>query len=269
MSKVWSSVVSALKNPKVVAALVLTAVVGALWVNIEQKQDQLRAARDSLQTTVQQNRALRDSLQRDTTFQEDGLIWDLYSRTDFVGAPDTSAPDPATDEDREATRSTTLTYEADSASTSGQRHTAPSDTMRYEFTTDLGRYGLQADLSVWPRTGRLDYRFRLDPPAVEINLYQTRKPETGVTETFVAAPSGTVRTLRSTRTPNERPGAEPTTPWSYGAAVAATPTRIAIGPRLDYSFEPGYVSLSAGYSPSQLRTSADPISMGIEVGVMF
>lgn len=262
---------SALKNPRLIAGLAVTATIGALWWQVEAKQDRIASMRDSLQTKVQQNAALRDSLERDTSFYEDGILRDLYSRTDFVGVPDTAAPSTV-DEGREVERATRLVYEADSAGVEGTRDTTPGDTLDYEFTADLGRYGLQADLRVWAQTGRLDYQFGLNPPPIEIRLYQTERINPSgvpVTETFADVPSGTVRSMRSTRQPM-RSGPEPGTPWSYGAAVAASPGAVTVGPRLDYAVDPFYVSLSAGYAPPSLRTQGtDPFTGSIEVGVSF
>lgn len=262
----------ALKNPRLIVAVLVAAAFGALWWYAEAKQEQLQAARDSLRTTVQQNRALQDSLEKDTTFFQDGWLRRLYSRTDFVGKPDTSAPDAVTEDGRNVSQSTELEYEADSVSTSGQRHTSPGDTLQYKFKTEAGRYGLQADLSVWPQTGRLDYQFVLDPPAVEIRLYQTEtlaSTGTVVTETFVSAPSGKIQSLRSTRAPRPARGG-PSMPWSYGAGVSANLHAVRVGPRLRYERPPFVGILSVGYAPSQVRAKETaPIGGRIGVRVMF
>jgi len=269
---VFSALPSALKNPKVVFGLAIALAIGAMYWRLQAKQAELEATRGRLQATVQQNQALKDSLEKDSTYYRNGIVQRLYSRTDFVGRPDTAAPEAVTGGNREVGRSTELTYEADSASASGQRSAAPGDTLRYEFTAQVGRHGLRADLSVWPQAGRLEYKFDLGSPPTRIRLYRTTRMENevAVTETHAVVPSGRVTSLRSVRTGNNTPKPAPGGPWSYGAAAVATPQSVGFGPALEYERGPLEIGLSAGYAPKFLRAGGAPRFTGtIGVGVLF
>lgn len=267
-----SPVLELLSNPKALAALAVSAAVGALWWQLEAKQSELQAARDSLQVAAQQNAALRDSLQKDTTYVEDGILRSIYSMTDSLGDSSEEAPSTVESEGREVTGRTTAVYEADSAAAEGTASPkAAGDTLRYRIDTEAGRYGVSARLKVWPE-GRLDYWLGVDPPPVELRLYRTERPGPSgapITETHIGVPGGTVRSLQTTR-PARQATPKPGSPWTYGVAAASDFESVYFGPRLDYARGPFYVSLSGGYSPPGLRpAAASPFSYGIEVGVTF
>jgi hypothetical protein len=269
---VFSALPSTLKNPKVVFGLAVALAIGALYWRLQAKQAKLKAMRGRLQAKVQQNQALKDSLEKDSTYYRNGIVQRLYSRTDFVGRPDTAAPEAVTSGNREVDRSTKLTYQADSASVSGERRAAPGDTLRYTFTAQLGRHDLRADLSVRPQAGRLEYTFGLSSPPTQIRLYRTTRMENEapVTETHAVVPSGTVTSLKTVRTENKTPKPAPGGPWSYGAAAVATPQSVGVGPALEYERGPLEISLTAGYAPRPLRRAGAPRFTGtIGVGVLF
>lgn len=269
---VLSPLLDILKRPALIAGALLAAVVGGLWWQVEAKTAQLAAAQDRLQSAAQRNAALRDSLQRDTSYADAGVLRSVYSMTDSVGTPtEEDATAPVTEGGRDITEKTTAVYEGDSAVVSGVAQPEAPDTRRYEFRAQAGRYGLTARLMVRP-AGALDYRFVVDPPPVEIRIYQTaREGPSGatITETHFDVPNGRVRALHTTRPSVRRPPAS-TSPWSYGVGASATLDAVHIGPRLDYTKGPLYVSLSAGYAPPALRRNgAAAFSHGIDVGVMF